>query len=78
MELPNVEHCSQLQWKQAVNKAMKIRKKMIFFEIMARKDYNKIDLEGMKLENSELKPYMAKLDLNAARTKFSIRTKRQN
>ena len=27
MELPNVEHCSQLQWKQAVNKAMKTKNK---------------------------------------------------
>ena len=75
MELPNVEHCSQLQLKQAVNKAMKTKNKNDLLDIMTRKNYKKIDLEEMKLEKFELKPYIAKLDLNAARTKFAIRTK---
>ena len=75
MELSNVEHCSQPQWKQAVNKAMKIKNRNDLLEIMARKSYKKIDLEELKSEKFELKPYMSKLDLNAARTKFAIRTK---
>ena len=75
MELSNVEHCSQPQWKQAVNKAMKIKNRNDLLEIMARKSYKKIDLEELKSEKFELKPYMSELNLNAARTKFAIRTK---
>ena len=43
--------------------------------MIKEKDYKKIDLEQIKTEVFCRKDYMTKLDLQAARTKFAIRTK---
>ena len=43
--------------------------------MIIQKEYKKLDLEELKQEKFQIKPYMNQLNLQAARTKFAIRTK---
>ena len=75
MELPKANDCTQLQWKTAVKKAIKMKSRNDLLEVIDEKEYKKINLDELKKENFEIKPYMCKLNLQSARTKFAIRTK---
>ena len=75
LELPKAMDCTQLQWKTAVKKAIKVKNRNDLLAMIEEKDYKKIDLVDLKKENFEMKPYMIQLNLQSARTKFAIRTK---
>ena len=75
MELPKANDCTQLQWKTAVKKAIKMKSRNDLLEVIDEKEYKKINLDELKKEKFEIKPYMCKLNLQSARTKFAIRTK---
>ena len=75
MELPKANDCTQPQWKTAVKKAIRNKNKNDLLEMIDEKEYKKLDLDELKKENFEIKPYMLQLNLQSARTKFAIRTK---
>ena len=75
LALPDALKCSKLQWKKLVDKKIKEKNKDDLLDMIKEKDYKKLDLEQLKTEVFCRKEYMTKLSLQAARTKFSIRTK---
>ena len=75
MELPVVQQCTKYQWKTMVNKKVKTKNKNDLLELIVKKNYKKLDIDQLNTEEFEMKPYMTKLNMHAARTKFAIRTK---
>ena len=75
LELPDALKCTKLQWKNLVKRKIVEKNRNDLLEMIKEKEYKKIDLEQLKTEVFCRKDYMTKLNLQAARTKFAIRTK---
>ena len=75
LELPSVGECSQLKWKNEVNKKLLTKNRNDLLEQMEKKNYRKIDVDELRQENFEMKKYMCQLTMHSARTKFALRTK---
>lgn len=75
MELPEAMSCSKLQWKKAVNEKTRKKNRNDILDNIESKNYKKLNLEELKTEEFERKPYLTKLNMQAARTKFALRTR---
>ena len=75
MELPDPGSCTRFQWKKVVNEEILKKNRNDILKEVESKEYKKLDLEELKLEKFEIKPYFSQLNLLAARTKFALRTK---
>ena len=75
MELPEPISCSKLQWKKAVNEKIRKKNRKDILDNIESKNYKKLDLEELQTEEFERKPYLTELNMQAARTKFALRTR---
>ena len=75
MELPEATSSSKAQWKKFVNQCIKKKNRQDILDTIETRNYKKLDLEELKAEQFERKSYMTDLNMQAARTKFALRTK---
>ena len=74
MGLTTPSTCSKFQWKKKVNEKILIKNRSDLLQKVEKGEYKKINLDELKSEVFELKPYMTKLNMHSARTKFALRT----
>ena len=75
MGLPEAGSCSKLQWKKIVNEKIRQKNRKDILDNIETKNYKKLDLDELKAEKFERKPYLTELNMQSARTKFALRTK---
>ena len=66
IELPDPGSCTKLQWKKMVNEEILKKNRNDILKEVESKEYKKLDLEELKLEKFEIKPYFSQLNLLAA------------
>ena len=66
---------SHILFKKAVNEKIRKKNRKDILDNIESKNYKKLDLEELQTEEFERKPYLTELNMQAARTKFALRTR---
>ena len=68
----HIQNYSKIQWKNLIKKKIRELNKMDILEQIESEGYKKLNLETMKNDSFELKPYMKNLNVSEARLKFKL------
>ena len=68
----HIQNYSKIQWKNLIKKKIRELDKMDILEQIESEGYKQLNLETMKNDPFELKPYMKNLNVSEARLKFKL------